>query len=320
MKKTIIALVAACTLMACGNGNKTNQQTADSTAVETENQQIDEEKQMAEGKSDSIYVGFYNGDEFESLNGQPALDFEDPYHGMELLYNFVKVEAGTFTMGAAPEIENASEEKPAHKVTITKDFYIGKTEVTQRVWIAVMGYNPSEFKDDQDINAPKFYNRPVERVTWKEVQTFIAKLNAATGKKFRLPTEAEWEFAARGGNKSKHYIYSGSNDVDEVAWYDWGEDNYDDTYCAFENVGTKKPNELGIYDMSGNVAEWCSDWYGDYSSEPQTDPKGPAKGEYRVVRSGGGNPDGCRITIRMGSYPDNSSECIGTGFRLALSE
>ena len=302
MKKTLIVLSVACCFIACAGGKATKQQTADSTAVKTEEQKQGDDE--AGDKTDPISADFYDGDD-------PCLCFYDSLD-VEMPYWMVEVEAGTFTMGASPELENASEEeKPAHKVTLTKNFYIGKTEVTQRMWQAVMGYNPSEFEERDPSE-----NRPVERVLWVDVQKFIKKINAATGKNFRLPTEAEWEFAARGGNKSKHYLYSGSNDVDEVAWYDWGEDNYDDTYRAFENVGTKKPNELGIYDMSGNVAEWCSDKYGDYSSEAQTDPQGPATGEYRVVRSGGG----CRITTRMGSYPDNISECIGIGFRLVLTK
>ena len=316
MKKTLIALSVACGLIACANGKATNKQAADSTAVETENQPMAEVDQTAEVK-DSLDVSFYNDD-------KTCFCVEDPYlGGLELCYDMIKVEAGTFTMGATPEMENPfDDETPAHQVTITKDYYIGAEEVTQRLWIAVMGYNPSEFKDiaDEDIT---YESRPVERVTWKQVHEFIAKLNAATGKKFRLPTEAEWEFAARGGNKSNHYQYSGSNNVDEVAWYDWEdfEDTFSDEGRMFTNVMTKEPNELGLYDMSGNVWEWCSDWYGPYSSEAQTDPKGPATGEYRVARSGGIDAHACRISTRMQADPElGGADVAGIGFRLALSE
>ncbi len=304
MKNTVIVLSLACLITACGNTKTTKQTATDSTKVDT----LTENKTA--NKDEKLDAGFVETE-------IPALFINDTF-GVEMAYYMAEVEAGTFTMGAAPEEKNASEEQPAHKVTLTKNFYIGTTEVTQKMWLAVMGYNPSEFPEhDYDED------RPVERVAWEAVQKFIKKLNAATGKNFRLPTEAEWEFAARGGNKSKHYIYSGSNNVDEVAWYDWGEDNYDGTFRMFENVSMKKPNELGLYDMSGNVAEWCQDWYGDYTSSPQTDPKGPATGEYRVVRSGGGTPNGCRITTRNGSEPAQTMsgyECTGTGFRLVLTK
>ena len=184
--------------------------------------------------------------------------------------DMVRVEAGTFTMGATAEMKNPwDDEKPTHRVTLTNDYYIGKYEVTQTLWQAVMGNNPSEFKGD---------NLPVEKVSWKDCQDFISKLNRITGKTFRLPTEAEWEYAARGGNKSRGYQYSGSNNLSDVAWY---MDNSGDKTHA---VGTKQPNELGIYDMSGNVWEWCQDWYGKYSSSSQVNPTGANSGSYRVKR------------------------------------
>lgn len=183
----------------------------------------------------------------------------------------VKVEAGSFNMGATPEMENPDEdEKPIHRVTLTNNYYIGKYEVTQALWQAVMGSNPSCFKGD---------DLPVERVSWNDCQDFISKLNAMTGKHFRLPTEAEWEYAARGGNKSRGYQYSGSNTLGDVAWY--GDNSGSKTHA----VGTKQPNELGIYDMTGNVDEWCQDRYGSYSSSPQTNPTGAASGSDRVTRS-----------------------------------
>lgn len=176
-------------------------------------------------------------------------------------FDMVWVEGGTFRMGATSEQGSDAwgGEKPVHSVTLS-GYYIGKTEVTQALWKAVMGSNPSEFKGD---------NLPVEQVSWDDCQEFIRKLNSLTGQHFRLPTEAEWEFACRGGNNSCGYKYSGSNDIDNVAWY------FDNSGHKTHPVGTKAQNELGIYDMSGNVWEWCSDWYGNYSSGAQTNPKGP---------------------------------------------
>ena len=173
-------------------------------------------------------------------------------------------------MGATPEMENPDEfEKPVHRVTLTNNYYIGKYEVTQALWQAVMGSNPSCFKGD---------DLPVERVSWNDCQDFISKLNSITGKRFRLPTEAEWEYAARGGKKSRGYQYSGSNTLGDVAWYS------DNSGSKTHAVGTKQPNELGIYDMAGNVDEWCQDRYGSYSSSPQTNPTGAASGSDRVTR------------------------------------
>lgn len=219
-------------------------------------------------------------------------------------YNMVWVDGGTFRMGATSEqgSDAYSDEKPVHSVTMSS-YYIGKTEVTQALWKAVMGSNPSEFKGD---------NWPVESVSWNDCQAFIRKLNALTGQNFRLPTEAEWEFACRGGNNSRGYKYSGSNYIDNVAWYDGN--SGDKTHP----VATKSPNELGIYDMSGNVWEWCADWYGDYSSGRQTNPKGPYGGSYRVSRGGSwdGNAGGCRSSFRGNGDPTRRYGSLG--LRLAL--
>ena len=181
--------------------------------------------------------------------------------------------------------------------------YIGRYEVTQAQWKAIMGSNPSMFKGD---------NLPVEQVSWNDVQEFIHKLNAQTGKNYRLPTEAEWEFAARGGNGSKGYRYSGSNTVGDVAWY------IDNSNRTTHPVGTKSSNEWGIYDMSGNVFEWCSDWYGEYNSSAQTDPHGTSSGSYRVYRGGGWvNVAGyARVSFRR-RWSDGSN--LNLGFRLARS-
>ena len=219
-------------------------------------------------------------------------------------FEMIRVEAGTFTMGATSEQDSArNDEYPTHRVTLTKNYYLGKTEVTQALWKAVMGSNPSYYKGN---------NKPVESVSWDDCQTFIKKLNAATGKNFRLPTEAEWEFAARGGNKSGHYQYSGSNNLSEVAWYDGRNGTH--------NVALKHPNELGLYDMSGNVWEWCQDWYGDYSSGSQTNPTGPNSGANRVVRGGSWHiyAGDCRSSRRYLNGPDDCSSYLG--LRLALSE
>lgn len=220
-------------------------------------------------------------------------------------FDMVRVEGGTFTMGATPEImDPEDEEKPAHQVTVGS-FLIGKTEVTQALWKALMKDNPSYFYDDQ---------MPVQQVSWDMCKTFILALNDATGKTFRLPTEAEWEFAARGGNKSKHTQYSGSSRIDDVAWY---ANNTEGP----EKVAKKKPNELGIYDMTGNVWEWCLDWYQGYTSSAQDNPTGPARGdEGRVVRGGswGYEAAECRNTYRMGIEPTTIN--FGVGFRLVLTE
>ena len=219
-------------------------------------------------------------------------------------FAMVFVEGGTFTMGATSEqgSEADSDESPAHQVTVS-DFYIGKYEVTQELWTAVMGSNPSHFSGT---------NLPVESVSWNNCQTFITKLNELTGKTFRLPTEAEWEYAARGGNKSGSYKYSGSNTIGEVAWYT------SNSSSKTHEVGTKTPNELGVYDMSGNVWEWCSDWYGSYSSSAQTDPTGSTTGSFRVLRGGSwfGYACFCRVSFRRSGTPWYSS--YNGGFRLVL--
>ena len=221
-------------------------------------------------------------------------------------FTMIKVEGGTFQMGATSEqgSDVDSGEKPVHSVTLS-DYYIGETEVTQKLWEAVMGSNPSHFWGDE---------RPVEQVSWNDSKEFIEKLNNLTGKNFRLPTEAEWEYAARGGNKSQGYKYSGSNTIGNVAWY------WDNSSSATHNVKTKSPNELGIYDMSGNVYEWCEDWYGSYSSGSQTNPTGPSSGSYRVFRCGswGSVAWSCRVSIRGNDDP--VSRYSYYGFRLALSQ
>ncbi len=227
-------------------------------------------------------------------------------------FEMVHVAGGTFTMGRLPERDGDPADDdpimyqqfiaPAHRVTLG-DYCIGKTEVTQALWKAVMGsfHTPNQIGD----------NLPVENVSWEQCQAFINKLNALTGKKFRFLTEAEWEYAARGGNKSKGYKFSGSNNINEVAWY------YGNSGGDLHPVGTKAPNELGIHDMTGNVREWCADWREDYSLKPQTNPLGAKSGDWRVVRGGGFSafPAHSRISVRGGICPIHRDAI--TGLRLA---
>lgn len=267
----------------------------------------------------------------------------------EIKLDFVKIEVGTFTMGA-PDGENFKDEME-HQVVLTQDFYLGNTEVTQAQWNAVMGNNPSHFRGD---------NLPVECVSWKDAIAFCIKLNesgmAPEGMKFTLPTESQWEYAARGGKKSKGYQYSGDNNLDKVAWYyensgdhhldekELLENNSDDNLSMSEDnsvvpertvdlekldknikdnnnmshpVGQKNANELGLYDMSGNVWEWCLDKYErDYADDPEflIGNNGPRY----VFRGGGwrGNSSGCRSANRHGNMPDYNFSDLG--FRVAL--
>ena len=213
------------------------------------------------------------------------------------------VEGGTFQMGSN-DSDAESDEKPVHDVTLSS-YYIGETEVTQALWKAVMGNNPSYFKGD---------NLPVEQVSWNDCQEIIHKLNQKTGKNFRLPTEAEWEYAARGGKKSKGYKYSGSDNIGSVAWYT------DNSGSKTHPVKGKSPNELGLYDMSGNVYEWCSDWYGNYSSGSQTNPQGPLSGSNRVLRGGCWNNSARRCRVSYRYYLDSYITFNYFGFRLALPQ
>lgn len=257
-------------------------------------------------------------------------------------FKMVHVEGGTFTMGSAIETGSSSlekvipaavsmstpillgveklyqafsstskqdseehvNEKPAHQVTLSS-YYLGDTEVTQELWEAVMGSNPSYFTG---------FKLPVEKVSWDDCQSFIRKLNAMTGRTFRLPTEAEWEYAARGGIRSMGYKYAGSDDLDTVAWHDVNSGS------NTHRVATKAPNELGIYDMSGNVNEWCHDWYDRYSFISLTNPQGPKSGNVRVCRGGGWNykAECCRSFYR--NCFDPSRRYYNLGLRLALTE
>lgn len=230
-------------------------------------------------------------------------------------FKMIKVEGGSFRMGATSEqgyTDPQSNEEPTHSVVLSS-YYIGQTEVTQELWLEVMGTRPSKFRGE---------NYPVEQVSWDECQTFVQLLSEITGKQFRLPTEAEWEFAARGGTKSQGYKYSGSNTINDVAWY------LSTAGSSTHPVATKMPNELGLYDMSGNVYEWVADIYGSYSSTGQVNPTGPTSGSHRVYRGGNWHTAAtkCRVSSRFSEYPSSRGDGYGTsaynygalGLRIAM--
>jgi formylglycine-generating enzyme required for sulfatase activity len=215
-------------------------------------------------------------------------------------FKLVAIPGGTFSMGSN---DGESDERPVHSVSLSA-YYMGETEVTQALWQAVMGTNPSYHKNCDQC--------PVEQVSWNEAQEFINKLNQKTGKRYRLPTEAEWEYGARGG---EHYTYAGSNSIDGVAWY------YDKSGSQTHPVKQKRANGYGLYDMSGNVYEWCTDWYASdyYSKSPDKNPEGPSAGNNRVLRGGSWDfsSEFCRVANR---YYDNASRIdIEYGLRLAVS-
>lgn len=251
---------------------------------------------------DSIVT--YNYDETPPTGGNTTQDGENKVYTVNgVSFTMVAVKGGTFTMGATAEQTGADlDEFPMHSVTLS-DYYIGETEVTQELWQAVMGSNPSYFTGNMQ--------RPVEKVSWDDCQTFITKLNELTGESFALPTEAQWEYAARGGKSTKGYLYSGSNSIADVAWYT------DNSSNTTHPVKSKSPNELGLYDMSGNVLEWCADWYGSYSSTSQTNPVGPSTGSHRVLRGGGWSYGAtyCRIANRRNYGPPSANGY--SGLRLA---
>lgn len=221
-------------------------------------------------------------------------------------FKMVYVAGGSFTMGCTAEQRRDcdSDEKPSHTVTLD-GYWIGETEVTQALWEAVMGNNPSRFKGN---------NRPVETVSYNDAVDFCNELSRLTMHQFRLPTEAEWEYAARGGQKSKGYKYSGGSDLDQVGWYDGNSGS------STHVVKQKRPNELGLYDMSGNVWEWCSDGYGKYGSGSQTNPKGSSSGARRVLRGGSWISDAeyCRVANRNGNNP--AYRDYDSGLRVVLSQ
>ncbi|MDE7149258.1 MAG: formylglycine-generating enzyme family protein [Bacteroidales bacterium] len=277
-----------------------------------------------------LMFGLFTGceeKEKEEPNKEPKLDsYTETALGMAL--SMVGVQGGSFEMGATPEQEDeaTAHEKPVHKVTLSS-FYIGQYEVTQAQWLAVMGRTMEQQLDTANNNLPPngglghLYgvgsDYPIYYVSWDEVHEFCERLSAATGKVYRLPTEAEWEYAARGGQKKDGTKYAGSNMVDSVAWY--GEMHTSSSHP----VGQKWPNGLGIYDMSGNVAEWCLDNYGNryYDVSPEYNPQGPKNGNGRVVRGGGWLYQPaycCRVSFRSNSMQRYGDRLVG--FRVVCEQ
>lgn len=229
--------------------------------------------------------------------------------------NMIFVEGGTFLMGAIPKQDLGNDEKPVHKVTLDS-FYIGANPVTCYLWKEIMGDKENYFSKHENLN------RPVTYVNWFEIQEFLYNLNDLTGKKYSLPTEAQWEFAARGGNKSKGYKYSGSDHINDVAWYNQNINIGTSLWDKPSVVGQKKPNELGLYDMSGNVYEWCKDFYAPYTENDKNNPcceigeNDPEFGIRKIMRGGSiifGSND-CQVSYR--SFAKPNSKVIDTGFRL----
>lgn len=242
-----------------------------------------------------------------AVNPYTTLTIETNYGSTTL--DMAKVQGGTFKMGAQSSSSSQdnydnnaySDEKPVHQVTVST-FYISKSLVTQYLWYVVMGSYPnisSQYGLGEDY--------PVYNVSYTQCQQFISKLKTLTGKNFRMPTEAEWEFAARGGNSSGGTVYSGSNTVGSVAWYSQNASG------KTHPVAQKQANELNIYDMNGNLWEWCSDWYGNYSSSAQTNPTGASSGNSRVIRGGGYNDTNtdCRVSVRSSAAPNSGYATVG---------
>ena len=288
-----------------------------------------------EDKSASNKTSIHKTNDFSSskTNNTPKIT-KETFTVKGISFDMVRVEEGSFIMGAFDESEKS------HSVHL-KSFLIGETEVTQELWIRIMEKNPSKFKNNSN---------PVERVSWNDCQEFIRKLNQLTGKKFRLPTEAEWEYAARGGNLSQGHRYSGSNNIDDVAWYcnnsgdkrtnvSFSGSNsaeeakkYKNNNCQPHPVKQKLANELGIYDMSGNVFEWCSDWWDEYSATTQSNPTGPSNGKFRIFRGGSWfwgamfqnnaslwfDGESCKVSNRFFATQTNKYPFVG--LRLVLSE
>ncbi len=260
----------------------------------------------------ALFIGCNKDDDNKLVVGKDFTEKEVSGLSFDMVY----VKGGTFRMGATEEQgeDVYDREKPVHLVTLS-DYYMGKYEVTQELWEAVMGTTLEEQRDKKDKDGAlrgQGSDYPMYYVNWEEAQAFVKKLSDLTGRNYILPTEAQWEYAARGGVKSKGYKYSGSNEIDDVAWYSGN------AKSSTHPVGTKSPNELGIYDMSGNVWEWCSDWFGEYSDAAQTDPVGPVSGSDRVYRGGSwnGSARNCRVSYRYLNYPSHRSNSLG--FRVAL--
>jgi formylglycine-generating enzyme required for sulfatase activity len=267
-------------------------------------------------KAAESLAGQLRSNESASLNHRKIVDSPPPdiqRHPAEP--EMVEVEGGTFVMGCLQEEEGCEDdESPPHDVTVSS-FYISKYEITQAQWDLIMETNIQQQRDKVGSGVSLYGegdNYPVYYVSWTEAQEFLLRLNHATGKHYRLPTEAEWEYAARGGKHSNDFKYSGSNNIYDVAWFSYN------SHGQNHPVGTRKANELGIHDMSGNVWEWCLDWSADYPSSPQRDPMGASSGIYRIFRGGGwaNAAVACRVTNRINSSPD--SRYFSVGFRVVL--
>ena len=225
----------------------------------------------------------------------------------EIVSNMVRVEGGTFQMGSDDELA-ATDEQPVHSVTLSS-YRINKFTVTQKQWRTLMGSDPG-----WNSNYGVGDEFPATYVTYADCENFVKTLNTLSGLNFRLPTEAEWEYAARGGKQSQGTLYSGSDNPDEVAWHQGNAGN------VLHYPGRLRPNELGLYDMSGNIWEWCGDWYGEYPADAQTNPAGPANGNRRVVRGGSFSYEASysRVSQRNSLSPNYRS--FVTGFRVAIDE
>ncbi|MBD5396834.1 formylglycine-generating enzyme family protein [bacterium] len=267
-----------------------------------------------------LLAGLFTGCEKPNENSEEGddtatKDYTETVFGinMEMVY----VEGGTFEMGTTVEQgDDVWDSEPVRTIKLDS-FYIGKYEVTQAQWKTVMGTNVKEQRDKVNPEYGIYGegdNYSMYYINWEEAQEFCKKLSEATGKKYVLPTEAQWEYAARGGNKSQHYKYAGSDNIDDVAWY--GEDDDNGTVHP---IGGKNTNELGIYDMSGNVWEWCLDWYADYDENDTDNPQGPANGTYRIQRGGSwiDRAENCRVSSRLDNSPDDRSYIAG--FRVVCS-
>ena len=241
---------------------------------------------------------------------EEELNFIETTLGLNM--KMIYVEGGTFMMGAPEDDEEAwPDECPQHQVTLSS-YYIAEYEVTQSQWQKIMGTTIYQQRDKTiwtDLHGVGS-NYPMYYVNHDEAKAFCEKLTNLTGKTYKLPTDAQWEFAARGGNKSRGYKYSGSNSIDAIAWYE------NNSSSTSHPVGQKQPNELGLYDMTGNVMEWCSDWNDSYSSSHQINPEGPSSGQYRVLRNGGWEfpAESCRVSFRFASEPSNRDRL--SGFRV----